>query len=63
MTPRPEPSEDVMRTADETFRRDMRTIDRAEELLLQARTVAQRVEERVRRVLATDPPDRHLRLS
>jgi hypothetical protein len=52
-----------MEAADAALRRDMQTLDRAEELLLEAQAVARQIEERVRRAMGTNPEDRRLRLS
>ena len=58
MQPRPTNSDEATRTTDEALRRDMKTINRAEQLLLHARMVTQRIEERLRRALGGDPGDR-----
>jgi hypothetical protein len=56
MTPQNKTPQETMRAADEVLRRDMRTINRAEELLHQARQLTQRIEERVRRTLRLESP-------
>jgi hypothetical protein len=55
MTPRRKTTQKTMRAADEAIRRDMQTINRAEELLHQARNLTRRIEERVRKTLRLDP--------
>jgi hypothetical protein len=59
MQPRPTNSDEGTRAADEALRRDMQTINRAEQLLNHARTVTLRVQERLRRTLGVDPGNRH----
>ncbi len=54
MERRPRTSEESIRTAEEALRQDMDTINRSEELLLYARGVRQRIEDRVRQLLNRD---------
>jgi hypothetical protein len=57
MTPQKSKTEQTLRTTAEALRSDMKAINRAEELLFRARSLTQRIEERVRRTLSLDDQD------